>query len=356
MASDSHHTLNPRQEALVRMLKGGPAGLAMEQIEERYRTDLYTPKSNASGDAYRKKIQADMNALRDFGIAIEVIPGWPKHYRIDPSYRLPGELTLVTALSVVLARTVLESTFPSSLADDMDAYFERAREFLNRQGSRRYAELLQKIAFYPEGYGSRLHKLGKVPAKVYHTLLEALLQGRQVRFSYLNRYQNPDSAHVPTVHPHGIVLRNQVAYLVARPVGGKRLRHYNLLRISAAPQPIAILEERAEVAMDFNLEAYLAQGAFLTDDYATRTEEIVTLRVTNDVRFLLEERLGDKGLRIIEEEGDGASHIATFKECLYPEFDWWLLGFGDQVEVLEPTWLRSKLQGITRRMAARYAE
>lgn len=35
---------------------------------------------------------------------------------------------------------------------------------------------------------------------------------------------------------------------------------------------------------------------------------------------------------------------------------WWLLGFGDGVEVLEPESLRGELGDIARNMAARYAE
>jgi predicted DNA-binding transcriptional regulator YafY len=45
--------------------------------------------------------------------------------------------------------------------------------------------------------------------------------------------------------------------------------------------------------------------------------------------------------------------VATVSDT--PQLRWWLLGFGDGVEVLKPAALRRELAEIARKMARRYA-
>jgi len=52
---------------------------------------------------------------------------------------------------------------------------------------------------------------------------------------------------------------------------------------------------------------------------------------------------------------DGRMRLeATVKDTM--ELHWWLLGFGDKVEVLGPKSLREEFAAITRRTAAQYVE
>ena len=56
----------------------------------------------------------------------------------------------------------------------------------------------------------------------------------------------------------------------------------------------------------------------------------------------------------IDEEGDSLIVRAVLADT--PQFRWWLRGFGDGVEVLEPAELRREMSEVAARVVARYGD
>ena len=70
--------------------------------------------------------------------------------------------------------------------------------------------------------------------------------------------------------------------------------------------------------------------------------------------FNLDERPLSNGHRL-EEQPDGRM-LLTATVVDSSELRWWLLGFGDQVEVLAPASIREEMARIARRMVRHYGD
>ncbi len=104
-----------------------------------------------------------------------------------------------------------------------------------------------------------------------------------------------------------------------------------------------------------------APDGFDLDDYITSGElsfavgAVIKLKTvfSKDTAFHLEERPLSDDQTIVEHADDRMLVTATIQDT--SELRWWLLGFGDQVEVLEPVELREYFAAIASNMASSYA-
>jgi predicted DNA-binding transcriptional regulator YafY len=136
-----------------------------------------------------------------------------------------------------------------------------------------------------------------------------------------------------------------VFYLVCTIKSYPHLRLLALHRIQAA----VCLEQAITKPTDFNLDTYLASGAFgWLPVQAIYLEAAFTAEVAT---HLEETPLADDQTMTVM--ADGRVKVgATVRETL--QLRWWLQGFGDAVEVLSPSGLRRQHADTARRLAARY--
>ena len=100
----------------------------------------------------------------------------------------------------------------------------------------------------------------------------------------------------------------------------------------------------------FNLDAYIASGEL---DFAVGGSIKLKALISENLAFHLGEHpLSDDQL-IEKDEDEELALSATVQDT--NELRWWLLGFGDQVEVLEPAELRDYFTDIAANMADAYA-
>lgn len=186
--------------------------------------------------------------------------------------------------------------------------------------------------------------------QVRHAVRDVIYLALATRSQFTGWYRTRGATQAKEMlfHPLGLVIRGQVTYLVATLWEYSDVRLYPLHRFERAQKEDARRREPA----GFDMDAYLAQQNGL--GFATGRGDItIKLRFSNDVgTHLLETPLADNQQAV--EVGKGVLEVtATVPET--EQLTWWILGFGDHVEVLEPASLRNEIKDRTERMVGLYA-
>lgn len=337
------------REILSLIQSYGDTGVDMRALVERMHGRGVSEGDAASIDATRKRVERRVRRLlEDPSIPLEVTEGRPKRYRLPRRFTLPAELDSTMAMSVVLADRQLAAVFPSELYERLKFYTAKAGSFLQRNGSAQYGRLVDRICFHPEGYSSRMYTPDGVRQSVLDPILNALASNVRVRFRYQARYADYDD--MALYDPLGLVVRDQIFYLVCTKRDSSAIRHLNLARIHGTPD---LLDEPATIPPGFNLANYVADGAFERDSSDPASPALIQLSVTQSVKDLLQER--KPGVEVIEDWPEEDEAWVQFEETPHPEFVWWILGLGDKVEVKAPKELRDQVAEIVQNMAGYYS-
>jgi predicted DNA-binding transcriptional regulator YafY len=176
---------------------------------------------------------------------------------------------------------------------------------------------------------------------------EALFHDRQFHGDYRSRSERGTKEFV--VNPLGLIFNDPVVYLVATLWDYPDLRLLALHRFKNA----RLLKDGCRRPADFDLDTYLAEGAVEFPVNKNGGPIRLSIHMAADVAFHLRESpLGQK--QKIGPEEDGFVRIdATVPDT--SQLRWWLLGFGDQVEVLEPEHLRDEFAQIAQSLQDMYA-
>ena len=253
---------------------------------------------------------------------------WSKDTR---GVTIPG-LTLTQALAFSMIKRFLSSLLPGSLLDELNPSFQDAEARLSELPKER-------------GKPSWTDKIRMVPptqplipahnaADIQHTVYEALLQGQQVRVMYDKR--GADAPAEFTVHPLGLVQRGPVMYLVCT------LFHYQDVLLLALHRILSavVLEAQVVYPPGFTLDDYVDSGAL---HFGQGRKVRLSARFKAEAAEHLYETPLAIDHKLEPEEGGWVRVSATVQDT--PQLVWWLLGFGDQVEVLAPAALRKAIAG-----------
>lgn len=251
---------------------------------------------------------------------------------------IPG-LDPGAALAWVLSREQLQASMPPATLRHLRPYFDRSEEVLSRlsgEGLRKW-----RHKFLVCHRGPQL-----IPASIADSVQDAVytavLGEKRLTISYKGRHAQDFEDRI--LDPLAIVMRECVLYLVAARQSDPRPVQFALHRIRSA----AVLDEPAKLPKSFDLPAYVEQEF-------RYPESADNLRIA--VRFAR-----SAGMHLIErplsidqvhaESGDDLIISATVPDTA--ELRWWLLGFGDQAEVIAPAALRCQIRRIVDVSAAAY--
>lgn len=251
---------------------------------------------------------------------------------------IPG-MDPATALTFKMVEAFLEPLMPRSTLNHLQRYFSHADDVLAKTKNP-LKSWLDKVQIIPRG--QRLQQPAIDP-EILQVVYDALLSEQR----FHARYRRKDgSEREYVVNPQGLVLRDQTAYLVAT------LRDYQdpvqlvLHRFSK----VELVHEPITRIPDFDLSAYIRDHAF---DYPEGEDiRLELLFAAPAAGHLAETPLSDD--QRWQPQADGRVRItATVADT--QQLRWWLLGFGDQVEVIAPQSLREEFARIAQRLASRYA-
>lgn len=254
-------------------------------------------------------------------------------------FEIPA-MNAATALTFRLAQTFLEPLLPPTALTYLDAHFRQAAQVLNHT-RRAYRTWPEKIRIIQPGQSLKAPKIRK---DVLDAVYAALLEEKQLSVKYRSR--SADTLKAYTLNPLAAVFRSGIIYLLATAPARDEVRQFALQRFESAQ--VTTLSRR--VPHGFSVDGYIVDGGF--EYLASPTQfSLEALFDPLAAAHLQECRLSED--QVLTEQGDGRTLLkATVKDTA--QLRWWLLGFGERVEVLAPSSLRQEFAGITARLADRY--
>jgi predicted DNA-binding transcriptional regulator YafY len=183
----------------------------------------------------------------------------------------------------------------------------------------------------------------RIDAKVQQMVSDALLFDRQMVIRYQKRGEDKLREYI--AHPLALVQRGAITYLVATLFDYADALLLAMHRITSAD----ILDERVRRPKDFDIDRYIAKGALGFGD--GKSVKLEAIFYEPAAEHLYETPLsGDQDITPVDD-----THVrVTATVANTPQLEWWLMGFGDAVEVVKPVLLREGVREMVQNMAVQY--
>ena len=321
---------------MLRLIPRAPGKISVQDLRARLANEDFTVTV--------RTIQRDLHELSStFPLTVDERDkpfGW-SWQRDAPNFDLPG-LAVPEALMLSLAEQHLVNHLPPAILDALRPAFQSAeRTLANAQGKGTARSWLDKVR-------SVLPTQPLLPPVVnpasQRAVYEALMHDQQLTLTYLKRGSTTPVVY-EAVHPLGVVQRGQLIYLVCLFGDYNDQRLLAMHRITDAEA----LYQAARKPVDFSIDRYIESGAF---GFGSGEEVRLHARFTRKAgEHLLETKIREE--QVLDELPDGRLElIATVPNT--SELHWWLLGFGDGVEVIEPLALRQQIKETVSSMGLLY--
>ena len=265
---------------------------------------------------------------------------WQKDVK---SFDLPG-LTVNEAMTWVLAEQHLSRMLPTSAVEHLNPYFKAARDRLDGEPQpKRGRSWLNKVRTVPP---NQPLIPPVIDADVQRAVSEALLHEHQIEIHYRRKGERQSKLY--QVHPLSLIQRGSVLYLYGRLFDHPNARILALHRI----EQVKVLENQPAIAPEgFDLDDQLAKGSL---GFGQGKQVVVKLNFHEGKGEHLHETPLSRDQKIDESPEQSGVLTVTATVADTPQLRWWLLGFGDGVEVLAPDFLRRDLSETATKMVARY--
>lgn len=312
-----------RQWEVLKLLPSRAPGHTVKEITQRLEAEGFSIS--------KRSVERDLVELsRIFPIVCNDKSkpfGW--YWSKDAIVDLPG-LSLAESLSLTLIEGTVKSLLPPSVLEAITPRFQQAHAHLDA------LEKEHKLATWREKVAVVTQMLPQQSPAVANEVLEqvqfGLLHERCLQVDYRSLKSDFDKSLM--LHPLGLVQRGSVTYLVARVNDYEDIRQFALHRMSR----VEVLETARELPAGFELSQYIQNGAF---HYSNGQTLALRLKVYSEevARNLQESPLAsDQELNAQE----SAVEVTATTEDSW-QLRWWLLSFGELVEVIEPLTLRTEL-------------
>jgi len=323
-----------RHLAILQMLPRAPHKLSTSTVQMRLEEQGYTMTL--------RSIQRDLEKLAEH-FPLECHKG-AKPYRWNYVANYTSDLPAmdtVTALTLVLAEESVSGLLPKVAMDKIRYKFQSARKHLEGMHENDFSQWSNRVRAIPNGKSL-------IPAEIQPTIWEgltdALLNHYAINVEYLSRLKGELKTY--TLHPLGLVTRDSSSYLLASVNEHDDVRQFALHRFRSV-QPGASLY-RAQP--DFNVQNYIDQGAFgfpLSQDPVK-----LVARVINSVAWMLAETPLSHDQSLSEPDAHGWVQLtATVPND--QQTQWWIMGFGANIDVLEPASWREHILEQAKKVMAR---
>lgn len=311
--------------------------IGLLQAGRGYNVDALSVECEVS----RRTIFRDLDILRLSGVPL-VYDDQEQRYRIPSAYYLPPtNFTPEEALALIVlchelggdaalpffsparsAALKLESNLPA-----------RLRDYLR--------QVIRAVEIQPPPANPLAGQEG-----VYQLLLRAVAERRAVRIRYRSLAEGETIG--TKLSPYRLLFSRRSWYVIGRSSLHRGTRTFNLGRILAAET----LDDRYQIPRGFSIERYLRNAWHLIPEPGP--DHQVVIRFSALVARNVAEVAWHKTQRT-DFNPDGTMDFRVTVSGLN-EISWWVLGYGDQAEVLAPPELRRLVAQCARRAAARYAD
>ena len=285
----------------------------------------------------RRTIFRDLDALRRAGAPLQ-FDEVEQRYRIPDAYYLPP-----TSFTPEEALALLVLCY--ELGNRRLSFFEPARSAAIKLES----NLPSALREYVRDVSGSLQIYLKQTAPLdhgsdhYQQLLSAISRKRFVRI----RYDGPTEGIISTkLSPYRMLFTRRSWYVIGRSSLHRSTRTFHVGRITQ----LELLEDKFQPPRNFSIERYFRNAWHMIPERGR--ERNVHVRFQRKVARNVAEVLWHKTQRC-ELHSDGTLDFRA-KLTGLKEFSWWVLGYGDQAEVIEPEELRSMVASHAAAMLKRY--
>ena len=261
-------------------------------------------------------------------------------YRIPGTYFLPPtNFTAEEALAVTVLCYELGG-------NDRLPFYRAALSAALKLESSLPGALREQVRQTTGGVEIRLQPLNPLEGQqsIYQQLLHAIAQSRAVRIRYDSF---AEAVEIQTkLSPYRVLFSRHSWYVIGRSSLHREVRTFNVGRIGA----LELLDEQFQVPRRFSIERYLGNAWHLIPEPGG--DEEVVIRFRKKVARNVAEVHWHKTQRL-EMRADGTLDFHITVSGLN-EISWWILGYGDQAEVLKPDRLRDMIAQHAARMVKAY--
>ena len=267
--------------------------------------------------------------------------GW-SWQRNAPTFDIPN-LSNQEALAFAMIEGYLQPLLPHALLDQLNPHFTAARKRLASDLPKRGPmSWLGKIAVVQP---NQTLIPPKIDAATQAVVTDALLAERRVRIKYLRKGARNSVDHV--LSPLGLIQRGAISYVVG-PVGEyAEARTFALHRVQHAK----MLDETLNRPKAFSLDSFIAAGKM---DFGAGARIRLEAHFDRAAAEHLYETPLSEDQRLTEIDARRVHLRATVPDTM--QLRWWLLGFGDNVEVISPAALRQEFHATARALAGMYRD
>ena len=261
---------------------------------------------------------------------------WPKVGYVD----IPT-INASQALTFIMAHQYLRDIFPPSLLEHLLPLVAQAKSVLSRPRNSQVERWADKVAILP-----RQQPLipAAVDTQIHHAITHALFAEKQIEAVYQPRGREPREYRLS---PLALVLRGSTSYLVATANGHDDPLHFALHRFISIEPSSRVISAPA----GFSLQKHIHEDKEF--DYPLQ-DDMIRLVVLFDVErsHHLHETALSADQELVKVDDGHERLTATVKDT--QELRWWLLGFGEGVEIIEPATLRAEFKEIAEAMRRIY--
>ena len=284
-----------------------------------------------------KTIMRDLAFMRDqLDLPAEYDPqtySWRYSYpvRSFPTVQVSeGEL-----LALLVARKALEQYKGTPYHDQLAHAFDKLSAGLSDKVSFSATSSLESVSFHHQG-------LSRADLKVFASLSRAVMQGVEIEFDYTKPNGRPERRRV---RPYHLANRDNAWYLVGHDHARGDLRNFAVIRM----QELTVTSKAFTRPRDFSPEKHFARsfGA-----YVGKGDHKVVVRFSAAVKALIRERVWHETLEM-RDLPDGRLEFVLRLDSL-EDIRRWILGWGENAEVVEPETLRVSLRSTAEAVARTY--
>jgi predicted DNA-binding transcriptional regulator YafY len=316
----------------------------------RYPRKITVPalKDILRGEGYTvdtRTIQRDLNKLSiSFPLSNDTEGRKNYWYWIEEAaiQDLPG-MEPVTALAFEMAESYLKPLLPQATLELLQPYFHRARDVLNAQSDSLLRKWPDKVAVIQRG---PVLQKPTINPDVQRIVYQALLEEKPIKASYQPRGAEKPKDYL--MHPLGIVSRVGVIYLICTLWDYDDAKQFALHRFTDAE----MADDPINIQDDFSLEHYIEKDQQFSYKLEDKPIQLKVLFDARTAAHLAETPLATNQQLTPQEDGRVLLEVEISRKL---ELCWWLQGFGDNVEVLEPISIRSKLTAVVQNLSKIYS-
>lgn len=287
----------------------------------------------------RRTIFRDLEILRQVGVPL-LYDDVQQRYRISGTYFLPPtNFTQEEALALIV------------LCDDVGSraqlpFFEPARSAALKLASNLPDRLREHLRLASEAISIQLPPINRMDGQkpVYEQLLGAISERRCVRIAYVS--YSEDSEISTRLQPYRLLFSRRSWYVIGRSSLHRDTRTFNLSRV----RKLEVLNDHYQIPQGFCVDRYLRNAWHLIPEKGPDQE--VVIRFSRLVAKNVAEVAWHK-TQWLQFNPDGTLDYHVTVSGLN-EISWWILGYGDQAEVLSPPELCRIVAGHARRLVERY--